>query len=239
MFLIVIDAHSKWIEVFLMTSATALTTVQHLRQLFSRFGIPDSIVSDNGSQFVAKEFQEFCKANGIQHIRVAPYHPSSNGLAERAVQVFKQGTKKVSNGTILDRISRFLFQYRITPHTTTGLPPCEMLMGRKLRSRLDLLKPDVQARVISKQAKQKSDRDKHCKPRTFVEGICKEFRTRKEVVTRTHCESKRTSFVPSRIAEWTEMSSSPRPVETQSNRQHGQWESQWREHCSNRWWQPI
>ena len=170
MFLIVIDAHSKWIEVFPMTSATALTTVQHLRQLFSRFGIPDSIVSDNGSQFVAKEFQEFCKANGIQHIRVAPYHPSSNGLAERAVQVFKQGMKKVSNGTILDRISRFLFQYRITPHTTTGLPPCEMLMGRKLRSRLDLLKPDVQARVISKQAKQKSDRDKHCKPRTFVEG---------------------------------------------------------------------
>ena len=50
------DAHSKWIEVFPMTSATALTTVQHLRQLFSRFGIPDSIVSDNGSQFVAKEF---------------------------------------------------------------------------------------------------------------------------------------------------------------------------------------
>ena len=170
MFLIVIDAHSKWIEVFPMTSATALTTVQHLRQLFSRFGIPDSIVSDNGSQFVAKEFQEFCKSNGIQHIRVAPYHPSSNGLAERAVQVFKQGMKKVSSGTIWDRISKFLFQYRITPHTTTGLPPCEMLMGRKLRSRLDLLKPDVQARVISKQAKQKSNRDKHCKPRTFVEG---------------------------------------------------------------------
>ncbi len=49
MFLIVIDAHSKWIEVFPMTSATALTTVQHLHQLVSRFGIPDSIVSDNGS----------------------------------------------------------------------------------------------------------------------------------------------------------------------------------------------
>ena len=170
MFLIVIDAHSKWIEVFPMTSATALTTVQHLRQLFSRFGIPDSIVSDNGSQFVAKEFQEFCKSNGIQHIRVAPYHPSSNGLAERAVQIFKQGMKKVSNGTIWDRIARFLFQYRITPHTTTGLPPCEMLMGRKLRSRLDLLRPDIQARVISKQAKQKSNRDKHCKSRIFVEG---------------------------------------------------------------------
>ena len=112
---------------------------------------------------------------------MAPYHPSSNGLAERAVEVFKQGMRKESNGTIGDRIARFLFQYRITPHTTTGLPPCEMLMGRKLRSRLDLLKPDaqLQARVLNKQARQKSDRDKRCKPRTFTEGesvFAKNFR---------------------------------------------------------------
>ena len=51
-------------------------------------GLPDSIVSDNDSQFTAQEFQDFCKSNRIQHTRVAPYHPSSNGLAERAVKVF-------------------------------------------------------------------------------------------------------------------------------------------------------
>ena len=98
-----------------MTSDTALTIVQYLHQLFSRFGIPDSIVSDNGSRFIAKEFQEFCKSNGIQHAHVAPYHPSSNGLAECAVQVFKQGVKKISNGALSGTI------YHITPHTTTGL----------------------------------------------------------------------------------------------------------------------
>ena len=88
MFLVVIDAHSKWIDVFPMTTATATTTIQQLRTLFAQFGIPDTIVSDNGPQFSAVEFQQFCRLNGIRHSRVAPYHPSSNGLAERAVKIF-------------------------------------------------------------------------------------------------------------------------------------------------------
>ena len=75
MFLIVIDAHSKWIEVLPMATATALTTIQQLRQLFAQFGIPESIVSDNGSQFAAAEFQEFCRLNGIRRIQVALYQP--------------------------------------------------------------------------------------------------------------------------------------------------------------------
>ena len=80
MFLVVIDAHSKWIEVIPMTTATAELTIQHLRQLFARFGIPESIVSDNGPQFAAEEFCQFCHLNGVKHLRVAPYHPSSNGM---------------------------------------------------------------------------------------------------------------------------------------------------------------
>lgn len=170
MFLIVIDAHSKWIEVFPMATATALTTIQRLRQLFAQFGIPESIVSDNGPQFAAAEFQEFCRLNGIRHIRVAPYQPSSNGLAERAVQVFKQGFRKSSMGTPSDRIARFLFQYRITPHTTTGLSPAEMLLGRTIRSRLDLLKPNLEQKVAEKQRRQQFDHDKHSRMRQFSVG---------------------------------------------------------------------
>ena len=73
MFLVVIDAHTKWIE-FPMNTATAFTTIQRLRQLFAQFGIPDSIV-----QFAAAEFDNFCRLNGVVHTKVAPYHPSSNG----------------------------------------------------------------------------------------------------------------------------------------------------------------
>ena len=57
MFLVVVDAHSKWLEVIPMKTATALTTVRQLRTLFSRFGIPECIVSDNGPQFAAEEFR--------------------------------------------------------------------------------------------------------------------------------------------------------------------------------------
>ena len=170
MFLIVIDAHSKWIEAFPVASATALTTIQHLRVLFAQFGVPEVIVSDNGSQFIAAEFQKFCQMNGIRHIQIAPYHPSSNGLAERAVKIFKQGIRKLTEGTMNDRIARSLFQYRITPHTTTGVSPAELLMGRRLRSRLDLLKPNVAQRVEEKQRRQQADHDRHCRVRSFSEG---------------------------------------------------------------------
>ncbi|CAB4020381.1 Hypothetical predicted protein, partial [Paramuricea clavata] len=59
------------------------------------------------------------------------------------------------------RVSRFLFKYRITPHSTTGIAPAEMLMSRKLRSRLDVLHPDVRQRVQDQQKKQKDLHDQH------------------------------------------------------------------------------
>ena len=170
MILVVIDAHSKWIEAIPMSTATAFTTIQQLRKLFAQFGIPDSVVSDNGPQFAASEFEEFCKLNGIHHTRVAPYHPSSNGLAERAVKIVKQGLKKLSLGTLSDRISRMLLQYRITPHTTTGVPPAELLLGKKPRSRLDMLKPRLNETVQDKQNRQKENHDKSSRVRHFAVG---------------------------------------------------------------------
>ena len=103
-------------------------------QLFAQFGIPKTIVSDNGTQFTSTDFKEFCRLNGIYHVQTASYHPSSNGLAERAVQVVKQGISKQSTGTLNDQISRVLFQYRITSYSTIGVSPAELLMGRRLRT---------------------------------------------------------------------------------------------------------
>ena len=155
MFLVVVDAHSKWLEIFSMNTASAQTTVQQLRTLFARFGIPESIVSDNGFQFIASEFQQFCQQNGIQHIKVAPYHPSSNGLAERTVQVFKRSFKKEKAGTIEERLARMLIKYRTTPHSTTGVSPSELLFSPKIKTRLDLIKPSLETKVYKKQQNQK------------------------------------------------------------------------------------
>ena len=85
MFLVVVDARSKWPEVIPVSSTTSSSTMEVLRDLFARFGIPEQIVSDNGTQFVSDEFQAFVKFNGIRHITSAPYHPATNGLAERAL----------------------------------------------------------------------------------------------------------------------------------------------------------
>ena len=92
MFLVVINDHSKWIETFPVQSATSNITIDKLRRLFAQFGLPEVIVSDNGScMSVHEEFESFLCANGINHITSAPYHPASNGLAERAVQIVKMG----------------------------------------------------------------------------------------------------------------------------------------------------
>jgi len=170
MFLIIIDAHSKWMDVHTMNTSTTEATVERLRETFSTFGLPQSVVTDNGTCFTSSHFQKFMRANGIHHIKTAPYHPSSNGQAERAVQVFKDALKCMENGNIKTQVSRFLFRYRTTPQTTTGRSPAELLIGRKLRTHLDLLHPDDSEKVRLKQQNQKHYHDSRAKNRAIYIG---------------------------------------------------------------------
>ena len=119
-----------------------------------------TVVSDNGTAFTSAEFQEFLSRNGVRHLTSAPYHPSSNGLAERAVQTFKTNMQKGSDEDVQKQPSRFLFRYGSTP---TGLSPAELLMGRRLRTHLDLMRPDVSNRVRTKQGCQKTIHDRHAR----------------------------------------------------------------------------
>ena len=130
------------------------------------------LVTDNATCFTSAEFADFMSKNGINHVTSAPFHPSSNGLAERAVQTFKEGMKRMQGGkeSVETKVSRFLFSYRITPHSTTGLSPAEMLNGRRLRSAFDLLQPDLRAKVEKKQWAQKRNHDTQQKQRSFVPG---------------------------------------------------------------------
>ena len=170
MFLIMVDAHSKWIEVHVMASSTSSATIENVRTTFAQLGIPQTVVTDNGSCFVSAEFKQFLTKNGIHHITSAPYHPSSNGLAERAVQTVKQGLKKLREGSVKDRVARFLFAYRNTPQSTTGNSPAELLFGRKLNTRFDQLKPDVFTTVQRNQQRQKFNHDNHSSQRSIKKG---------------------------------------------------------------------
>ncbi|PIO59974.1 integrase core domain protein, partial [Teladorsagia circumcincta] len=134
--LVVVDAFSKWPEVIPMTYTTSTATLRDLRRLFAQFGLPQIIVSHTGTQFTSVEFQNFCRNNGIKHVRSPPFHQRSNGQAERFVDNFKRSLAKVeNNGLTVDALQAFLFTYRNTQCTALpfGRSSAENFIGRRLR----------------------------------------------------------------------------------------------------------
>ena len=145
-----------------MNNTSAERTVDELRKVFATHGLPCQLVSDNGTQLTSHHFTQFLKLNAIKHIRSAPYHPATNGEAERFVQTFKNAMKaaKCDEGTLETKLARFLLVYRSTPNITTGQSPAELLFHRSLRTRLTLLSPSTSTFVVEKQIQQKFHHDK-------------------------------------------------------------------------------
>lgn len=145
-FLVLTDAHSKWLEVWPMNSTTTSAVLEKLRDCFSRFGLPNKIISDNGPQFESQLFKEFITQNGIVHITSAPYNPSTNGAAENSVNIVKKflmKEKDVNDLNDLHRsLCRFLLYYRSTPHCSTGVAPATLMFNRNVKTRFNLLQPD-------------------------------------------------------------------------------------------------
>ena len=79
----VVDYRSKWPEAIVLKRITSKSIITVLTDIFARFGNPKVLITDNGCQFMAEEFQDFMKANGIRHRRVSPYFPQANGQVER------------------------------------------------------------------------------------------------------------------------------------------------------------
>ncbi|XP_055918601.1 uncharacterized protein K02A2.6-like [Eupeodes corollae] len=125
-----------------MGSTTSEATIKALQNKFAIEGLPETLVSDNGSQFSSSVFAEFCHELGIVHIKTAPFHPASNGEAERMVRTFKTAIQKqISEGVNeRDALLTFLTSYRSTPNVT-GKSPSELLHGRPMRSLLSQLEP--------------------------------------------------------------------------------------------------
>lgn len=143
MYLVVVDSFSKWPEVFEMSNITSNKTIEAFKNIFSRFGLPNHLVTDNGRSFTSSEFRDFCKCNQIKHTFSAPYHPATNGAAERFVGTFKTAVTKIKeNGhTLSTAINIFLNDYRSTPQKSTGVAPSKLMLGREIRNRFSLLRP--------------------------------------------------------------------------------------------------
>uniref|UniRef100_A0A914DCM8 RNA-directed DNA polymerase n=1 Tax=Acrobeloides nanus TaxID=290746 RepID=A0A914DCM8_9BILA len=142
-FLLVIDAYSKWPEIIQMKKIDSQRTINELCELFARYGLPETLVSDNGPQFTSKEFVQFCATNAIDHVFTPPYHPQSNGQVERFVDTFKRAMYKSQKdyGDLNKHLRAFLFMYRRTPLADRKESPSELFIGRCLRSTLDIMLP--------------------------------------------------------------------------------------------------
>ncbi|XP_054275440.1 uncharacterized protein K02A2.6-like [Macrosteles quadrilineatus] len=165
-FLLIVDAYSKWPEIVTLTTINSHKTIEALRKFFGSFGIPDILVSDNGRQFVSLEFEKFLKSNGIRHKRSAPYHPATNGQVERYVQDLKDTIRAMhfEEGSIELKLQRYFKAYRRASHSTTGQSPSHLFIGRQIRSRLDLLYPDLSQKMNQNfDSKSYSDRQKSFK----------------------------------------------------------------------------
>ena len=140
-FFIVVDAYSRWPEVIIVNNMTSDTVIRHLRMLFATHGLCETLVSDNGTPFVSTEMKQFLVANKIKHVTTAPYHPATNGLAERMVQTVKDKLRKMDGPSWDIKVPNMLLGLRVTPCSGTGKSPSELLMNRRLRTLLDSIHP--------------------------------------------------------------------------------------------------
>ncbi|XP_015263739.1 PREDICTED: uncharacterized protein K02A2.6-like [Gekko japonicus] len=172
MFLIVVDAWSKWLEVVQMHSTTSIAVIHALRRLFATHGLPDILVSDNGPRFVSEEFQQFLANNGIRQITSALFHPASNGQAERMVRTAKEALGRLTEGDWSVRLGSFLLRQQSTPCSATGHSPAELLMGRRLTTRLNRLHPDLnEQQEVHKRRCACLRPETKCSPVIMLQGI--------------------------------------------------------------------
>ena len=143
--LIIVDAKSKYpFVVDMKNNTTAANLIQALEQVFDSVGPPEAIVSDNGPPFTSFRMSQFYEKYSITHITTPPYHPASNGLAERFVRSFKDSMIKQQHSGCLDKVTalrRTLRSYRWTPHTSTGSSPANLLFRHSIRTEFDIMKP--------------------------------------------------------------------------------------------------
>ena len=150
--LVITDAYSKYPCIHPTSSTSSRATIDLLEEDFAHFGFPHTIVTDNATSFTSEEFQSWCKERGIIHLTGAPYHPATNGAAERLVQTFKQALRK-SSLPPKGALQEFLMQYRRTP-TSCGFSPSELLNSRQIRTRIDTLLPSPAHIAQGKQSKE-------------------------------------------------------------------------------------
>lgn len=142
--LITCDYFSGFIEVERLHSTTSSAVSKALKILFARYGVPNTLVTDNGPQFASAEFRAFATKWGFHHVTSSPRYPQSNGKAENAVKTVKRLFSKCRENHQSEYLA--LLDWRNTPTEGVGSSPAQRFLGRRCRTMLpiakELLKPE-------------------------------------------------------------------------------------------------
>ena len=169
-YVVLVDYYSDFAEVQEVADTTSPTIIQFLKEQFSRHGIPDVLVSDNGPQLVSHEFNRFAAEWEFKHVTSSPHHHKANGKAESAVKVTKNLFKKALRDSRDPWLT--LLEYRNTPVETIGSSPAQRLMSRRTKTLMPtastLLRPQVvegvEKKIELKRQKAKSYYDRSAHP---------------------------------------------------------------------------
>ena len=141
-YLLVVDYFSRYPEIAKLASTTSAAVITSLKSIFARHGIPEVVHSDNGPQYASQEFSMFAKSYGFQHTTSSPRYPQSNGQAERTVKTVKQMLKQSKDPYWV------LLNYCAMPLPWCKRSPAELLMGRRLRTRVPQLPEQLNPRWL-------------------------------------------------------------------------------------------
>lgn len=195
-YLVMVDAYSKWPEVHTTSSISTSATVKLFQQVFSQFGVPETLVTDNGPQFASSAFNQFCVEQGITHVRSPPYHPQSNGQAERFVDSLKRALGKLKGeGTCDSALNLFLQSYRSTPcdSSPNQATPAENFIGRPIRTFLNQLLPSVSPSLSHRNYTMEAQFNRHHGART------KEFGPTEKVYVKDYRNLSTPTWIPGTI----------------------------------------
>lgn len=136
--LIIIDEYSRYPVIDILKSTSAFNLIPKLDKIFSEFGIPDQLKTDNGPPFNGSDFSKYMRHMGIHHRKITPLWPRANGETERFVRTVKKSIKAAlsEDKNWKQEMYKFLLSYRATPHSSTNLPPAKILFGRNLKTKL-------------------------------------------------------------------------------------------------------
>jgi hypothetical protein len=155
--------YSNWLEYEAVSKITSEAVISSMKRIFSRLGIPEKMVTDNGRRFISREFLEFAKTYGMQHTTVSPKHLQANEKAEKAVGVCKTLIKKSIEGKTDFYLA--LLEWRNIPQAEIGLSPAQRLYGRRLGGVVPTISKQLEPELypgVQEKMKMSKDKQKQC-----------------------------------------------------------------------------